>query len=105
MLVMDGYGSHLTFRFKDYAANHDIVLCQFPGHLTHTLQPLDVCAFQPFKHYHMEAIFLKSTMQLTAATIAKGSKASLLANEVARKAADEAVWEAGMNARRRKWRM
>ena len=53
---MDGYGSHLTYKFWDFARSHKIVLFHLPAHSTHLTQPLDVGLFQPFKHYHQEAI-------------------------------------------------
>ena len=52
---MDGYGSHDTF---EYCENHNIIPLTFPSHTTHLLQPLDVCVFQPLKHYHSEAVNL-----------------------------------------------
>ena len=56
LLIMDGYGSHLTYKFWDFARNHKIILFRLPAHSTHLTQPLDVGLFQPFKHYHQEAI-------------------------------------------------
>ncbi len=56
LLIMDGFGSHMTYKFWLYAKNNDIVLFRLPAHSTHLTQPLDVGLFQPFKHYHTEAI-------------------------------------------------
>lgn len=56
LLLLDGYGSHLTFEFIQYADQHDILLFAFPPHTTHILQPLDVVVFQPYKHYHAKAV-------------------------------------------------
>ena len=56
LLIMDGFGSHMTYEFWLYAKNNDIVLFRLPAHSTHLTQPLDVGLFQPFKHYHTEAI-------------------------------------------------
>lgn len=56
LLVMDGYGSHMTFEFYSYAQENHIELFRLPPHSTHLTQPLDVGCFQPFKHYHTEAI-------------------------------------------------
>ena len=58
LLIMDGYGSHDTFEFLEYCENHNIIPLTFPSHTTHLLQPLDVCVFQPLKHYHSEAVNL-----------------------------------------------
>jgi hypothetical protein len=38
------------------AAESNIITYTFPLHLTHVLQPLDVGIFQPYKHYHREAV-------------------------------------------------
>lgn len=51
-----GYGSHLTYEFWSYAKAHNIILFRLPPHSTHLTQPLDVGCFQPFKHYHSQAI-------------------------------------------------
>jgi hypothetical protein len=36
--------------------DHDIIPFCFQSHTTHFLQPLDVVCFQPYKHFHAEAI-------------------------------------------------
>ena len=56
MLIMDGYGSHMTYEFFTYAKRNHIELFRLPPHSTHLTQPLDVGCFQPFKHYHSEGI-------------------------------------------------
>ncbi len=56
MLVMNGYGSHHTREFLSYCEDHKIIPFGLPSHTTHLLQPLDVCVFQPLKHWHSEAI-------------------------------------------------
>ena len=56
LLLMDGYGSHDTYEFLKYCEDYDIIPLTFPSHTTHLLQPLDVCVFQPAKHYHSEAV-------------------------------------------------
>ncbi len=53
---MDGYGSHLTYEFWSYAKDHKIILFYLLPHSTYLTQPLDVGCFQPFKHYHTQAI-------------------------------------------------
>ncbi len=55
-LIIDGYESHLTWEFFQYALEHEIRLFQLPAHSTHFTQLLDVDCFQPFKHYHQEAL-------------------------------------------------
>ena len=62
LLILDGYGSHLTYEFYKYTQKHHIELFRLPPHSTHLTQLLDVGCFQPFKHYHTEAI--DNTMRL-----------------------------------------
>ena len=56
MLIIDGFGSHMTIPFLDLATESKILLFRLPAHSTHLTQPLDVEVFQPLKHYHTEAI-------------------------------------------------
>ena len=56
LLIIDGFGSHLTIPFFELATANRIALFRLPAHSTHLTQPLDVGVFQPFKHYHTEAI-------------------------------------------------
>ena len=52
---LESYSSHCTKQFIDYWDQYNIIPFCFPPHTTHLLQPLDV-VFQPFKHYHAEAV-------------------------------------------------
>jgi tRNA(Leu) C34 or U34 (ribose-2'-O)-methylase TrmL len=45
MLILDGYGSHLTAAFIAYCFENKILLIIYRPHATHTLQPLDVVMF------------------------------------------------------------
>ncbi len=58
MLVIDGYGSHLTIEFINYCYRPKVKISVFllPAHSTHILQPLDIRVFQSFKHYHQEVL-------------------------------------------------
>ena len=56
MLILDGYGSHLTWEFWRYAQDARIMLFRLVPHSTHITQPLDVGCFQPMKHWHAEAL-------------------------------------------------
>ena len=56
LLLLDGFGSHCTKEFIDYCDNHRIIPFCLPPHSSHLLQPLDVVVFQPYKHYHAEAV-------------------------------------------------
>ena len=44
------------YEFLDYCEKNKIVLFCLPPHATHLLQPLDVVVFQPYKHWHTEAV-------------------------------------------------
>ena len=56
LLIVDGYGSYMTIPFHNLATENKIVLFRLPLYSTHLTQPLDVGIFQPFKHYHTDAI-------------------------------------------------
>ena len=56
MLVLDGFGSHTTYEFFEYAKLNKILLLKLPPHSTHLTQPLDVGLFQALKQYYAEAI-------------------------------------------------
>ena len=50
LLILDGYVSHINFRFLRYYRNNDICVFCIPLHSTHLLQPLDVGLFSPYRH-------------------------------------------------------
>ena len=56
LLLMDGHGSHHTYEFLKFCEDHKIKAVGMPPYTTHLLQPLDVCVFQPLKHWHSEAV-------------------------------------------------
>ncbi|PQM43479.1 hypothetical protein VC83_09606 [Pseudogymnoascus destructans] len=56
VLLLDSHVSHTSDDFVIMAVNHNIIIYTFPSHLTHILQPLDVWIFQPYKHWHREAV-------------------------------------------------
>ena len=56
LLLLDGYGSHCTVEIINYCDEQRIILYCLPAHATHLLQPLDVVLFQPYKHWHAEAV-------------------------------------------------
>jgi DDE superfamily endonuclease len=53
---MDNHGSHCTREFLCYCDDYKIVLFACLPYTTHLVQPLDVVVFQPYKHYHRDAI-------------------------------------------------
>ena len=56
LLLLDGFGSHRTKQFIDHCDRFKIIVFCLPPHSSHLLQPLDVVVFQPYKHYHAEAV-------------------------------------------------
>ncbi len=56
MLVMNDYESHHTREFLSYCEDHKIIPFGLSSHTTHLLQPLNVCVFQPLKHWHSKAV-------------------------------------------------
>jgi hypothetical protein len=56
LLLFDGFDSHLTREFLEVLEDHRIIPYRLPPHSTHLLQPLDVSCFQPYKHWHAEAV-------------------------------------------------
>lgn len=58
ILLLDSHTSHTTSQFTILASENNILIYAFPSHLTHILQPLDVGIFQPYKHWHREAVHL-----------------------------------------------
>jgi hypothetical protein len=56
LLIFDGFGSHLLINFIQYCWDNHIIPLVLPPHTTHLMQPLDVVIFQPYKHYHSEAL-------------------------------------------------
>jgi DDE superfamily endonuclease len=57
LLLFNGHGSHVTLEFQELARSANIILLQYPPHLTHILQPLDVSVFQSYKHWHKMAVY------------------------------------------------
>jgi len=58
VMILDSHTSHMTPELRLMAAEYNIHLYTLPSHLTHVLQPLDVGIFQPYKHWHKEAVHL-----------------------------------------------
>ena len=56
LLLLDGHCTHENPDFVILAYDNHIALLEYPSHLTHVLQLLDVGVFQPWKHYHNQAI-------------------------------------------------
>ena len=56
MLIFDGYDSHCTREFLTFCEEYRILPWCLPPHTSHLMQPLDVVLFQPFKHFHQQAV-------------------------------------------------
>ena len=56
LLIVDGFGSHMTLQFFRLATASNIILFKLSAHFTHITQPLDVGVFQPYKAAHGNAI-------------------------------------------------
>jgi hypothetical protein len=56
LLLFDGFDSHCTREFLEILEHHDVIPYRLPSHTSHFLQPLDVGCFQPYKHWHAEAV-------------------------------------------------
>ncbi|KAE8207419.1 hypothetical protein CF319_g9607, partial [Tilletia indica] len=56
LLIFDGHGSHCTKQFLAVCEDNNIIPFSLPPHSSHVLQPLDVSVFQPYKHWHREAV-------------------------------------------------
>jgi hypothetical protein len=50
ILIIDGYGSHLTPEFLDYSEKHKIIVLLMPAYTSHILQPMDR-VFPSVKHW------------------------------------------------------
>jgi hypothetical protein len=69
LLVCDNYSSHVFLEFLEFAQEHQIIVIGLPSHTSHFLQPLDVVLFQPYKHYHKEAVLQATQTGCTNFTI------------------------------------
>lgn len=56
LLLMDGHGLHHIYKFLKFCDDHKIKVVAIPLYTTYLLQPLDICVFQPLKHWHSETV-------------------------------------------------
>jgi hypothetical protein len=49
LLILDGHGSHVTMDVVKTACSVGLDLLTFSSHISHTMQPLDILCFKPFK--------------------------------------------------------
>ena len=55
VLFVDGHISHKSLEAVELASANGVELISFPPHITHRLQPLDKCYFEPLKEYYRQA--------------------------------------------------
>jgi DDE superfamily endonuclease len=58
LLLLDGQKSHETPDFILKSLANNIEIMEYPSHMTHILQPLDVGVFRQWKHWHQKAIMV-----------------------------------------------
>lgn len=56
LLLVDGHRTHVTVQVSKLCQDFGIILYLLPPNTTHMLQPADVGAFKPLKHYWREAV-------------------------------------------------
>jgi hypothetical protein len=56
LLLFDGFDSHCTQELLEVLEDHKVIAYRLPPHTSHFLQPLDVGCFQPYKHWHAQAV-------------------------------------------------
>lgn len=56
LLLFDGFDSHYTQEFLEVLEDNKVIAYRLPPHTSHFLQPLDVGCFQPYKHWHAQAV-------------------------------------------------
>jgi len=56
LLILDGHGSHISFKFIQYCIESGIHIICLPAHSTHLLQLLDVGLFSLYQHFYGLAV-------------------------------------------------
>ena len=78
LLILDGYGSHVTLEVVQKAKAEGLDIITLPSHTSHKLQPLDVSIFKSFK-----TTFRSYRDRWTIANKGRGTKKEELAEWVA----------------------
>jgi hypothetical protein len=65
MLLFDGFDAHCTREFLEVLEDNRVIPYRLPPHSSHLLQPLDVGPFQPYKHWHAEAVDMATRLGCT----------------------------------------
>ena len=56
VLLCDGFDTHETLEVLEFCFENKIILCRFPSHTTHELQPCDVSVFKPLKDAYRDEV-------------------------------------------------
>jgi len=56
ILICDGVGTHETLEILEYCLENNIILCRFPSHTSHKLQPCDIGVFGPPKAAYRDQV-------------------------------------------------
>ena len=56
ILFVDGHKTHVTLHASKFCEDNEVILYLLPPNTTHILQPADVGAFRPLKHYWKEVV-------------------------------------------------
>jgi hypothetical protein len=74
LLFIDGHGNHVTLEAIKQAKDLGLNMITLPSHTSHSLQPLDVSCFKPFKTTFKKVknavIFRSNHMELDKITLA-----------------------------------
>ncbi|KAF2176828.1 hypothetical protein K469DRAFT_605737, partial [Zopfia rhizophila CBS 207.26] len=58
LLIFNKFSRHTTKQFLQYCKDNKIIPFRLPPHTSYKLQPLDLAAFQPYKHWHKRSVKL-----------------------------------------------
>ena len=68
LLILDGYNNHVTLEVVQEARAIGLDFISLPSHMSHALQPLDVCCFKSFKQHFTEYMDFWSSQKMYQAT-------------------------------------
>ncbi|XP_072395394.1 uncharacterized protein [Diabrotica undecimpunctata] len=58
LLLLDGHGTHKSFKALQFAKENGTIMFCFPAHCSHHVQPLDLRFFRPLQTYYGQEIQL-----------------------------------------------
>jgi hypothetical protein len=56
ILICNGFGTHETLEILEFVIENNIILCCFPSHISHKLQPCDIAVFALLKVAYRDEI-------------------------------------------------